>query len=144
MSLKGEAERKDQKKAVREPWISKETWRLGYQRSALLWAGRASSREVCKARRDFQCALQEDRWQGQRSAGKNKESLMVDGRVKEEWDHLARCYCRAWINQVHPTRESLDQESEVIAELYRCRPPARLKVPILVQPMEVNAEVPTE
>ena len=47
-------------------------------------------------------------------------------------------------NQVHPTREGLDQDSAVMAELYRCRTPARLKVPILVHPEEVNDELPTE
>ena len=29
-------------------------------------------------------------------------------------------------------------------EIYRCPPPARLKVPILVQPVKVNDELPTE
>ena len=43
-----------------------------------------------------------------------------------------------------PTREDLDQESVVTAELYRCRPSARLNIPILVQPTEVNNEVPSE
>ena len=38
----------------------------------------------------------------------------------------------------------LYQESVVRAELYRCRPPARLKVPILVQPAAVSDDVPTE
>ena len=29
-------------------------------------------------------------------------------------------------------------------ELYRCRPPARLWVPILVHPLEVNDDIPEE
>ena len=47
-------------------------------------------------------------------------------------------------NQVHPTREGLDQESAVRVELYICRTLKRLKVPILVQMAAVNDEVPTE
>ena len=95
-------------------------------------------------RHDFQRVLQEDIRQGLKVAGSIIEVLMEDGRFKEAWDHLVRWYRHARGEQVHPTMEGLDRESTVRAELYRCRPPARLKVPILVQPMEVNAEVPTE
>ena len=77
-------------------------------------------------------------------AGSNIEGLLEAFRVKELWDHLARWYRQAQGKQAHPTREGLDQESAVRVELYRLRPPARLKVPILVQPAEVNDDVPTE
>ena len=40
--------------------------------------------------------------------------------------------------------EVLDQESEDRAELYRCRPLVRIKVPILVQPVAVNNDIPAE
>ena len=36
------------------------------------------------------------------------------------------------------------QESEERAELYRCWPPAKLQVPILVQPAAVNNDIPEE
>ena len=58
--------------------------------------------------------------------------------------HIAWWQCLAWRKQAHPTREGLDQESVVRAELYRCQPPARLKVPILVHPVAVNDDVPKE
>ena len=54
VSLKGEVELKDQSKALKAPWISKKTCRLVDRRVMLPRAGRASMREVCKARRDFQ------------------------------------------------------------------------------------------
>ena len=54
-----------------------------------------------------------------------------------------RWYYQAWGKHAHPTREGLNQESVFRAELYKCRIPARLKVPILVQPAAVNDDVPT-
>ena len=69
---------------------------------------------------------------------------MVNVRVKEEWYYLLRWYCRVQVKQAHPTGERLDQELAVMAELYRCRSPERLKVPILVHQTEVDDEVPTE
>ena len=46
--------------------------------------------------------------------------------------------------QAHPTKEGLDQVSADREELYICCPPERLWVPILVQPSEVNDEIPQE
>ena len=69
---------------------------------------------------------------------------MASGRVKEEWDHLERWYRHARGKQAHPSREGLDRESEDRAELYRCRPLERIKVYILVKPVEVNDGVTTE
>ena len=46
--------------------------------------------------------------------------------------------------QSHPTREGLNKQLAVRAELYICRPPTRIKVPILVQPEAVKDDVLTE
>ena len=72
------------------------------------------------------------------------ESFMEAVMVKEEWDHLTLWYRQVWGKQAHPTREGLDQESMERAELYRCWPPARLWVPILVQPAVVNYDIAEE
>ena len=69
---------------------------------------------------------------------------MANVRVNEAGYHLARWYRHAWGGQAHPTREVLYQELAVRAELFRFRPLARLKVPILVQLAAVNGDVPTE
>ena len=95
-------------------------------------------------RHDFQRVLQEDIRQGLKVAGSIIEVLMEDGRFKEAWDHLVRWYRHARGEKAHPDREGVNRESKVRAELYRCRPPARLKVPILVQSTEVSNELPTE
>ena len=79
-----------------------------------------STREVRKARCDFQRTLQEDRQLRVQAAGLNIEGLLEAGRVKEAWDHLARRYLHAQGKQTHPNREGLDQDLEVRAELYRC------------------------
>ena len=68
-SLKGEVEHKDRPKAVRVPCIPKEIWRLTDRRPALLQTERANTREVYKARQDFQRALQEDRRRRVQAAG---------------------------------------------------------------------------
>ena len=49
-----------------------------------------------------------------------------------------------WGEHAHSTRKGLDQELAIRAELYRCRPPEKLKVPILVQTAVVNDKVPIE
>ena len=72
------------------------------------------------------------------------KGLVDNGRFKELWEHLKRWHRQAQGKQAHPTREVLYQESAVRAELYICQPPAKLKVPILVQPLAVNDDVPTE
>ena len=46
--------------------------------------------------------------------------------------------------QAHPTREGLYQMSADRAEIYRCRPPDRIQVPILVHLPAVNDEIPAE
>ena len=44
----------------------------------------------------------------------------------------------------HPTREGQEPVSEDRVELYRCRPPERLRVPILVQLSAVNNDIIAE
>ena len=105
---------------------------MTYRRVALLRKGRASSREVCKARRSFQRELQEDRRQRVQAEGSDIEGLMANVRVKEVWDHLVMWYYNTQGKKAQPIREGLDQDSEVREELYRCQPPARIKVPVLV------------
>ena len=75
----------------------------------LILIGRASTREVSKARRDFQRGIQEDIRQRVKAAGLTIEGLMAAGRVKEAWDHLARWDRHAMGRQVHPTREGMDR-----------------------------------
>ena len=71
----------------------------------------ASAREVCEAWHNFQHALHEVRQQRVQGAGTSIEDLMEAGRVKEEWDHLARWYRKVGVKHAHPTREGLEQES---------------------------------
>ena len=129
---------------MRDPWISKKKLWLADRRAALFRAWRTGTREVCKAQHYFQRALQEDRQWRVQEAGPNKEDLVAAGRVKESWDHILRLYNHVRGEKSHPTREGLDQESVVGDEIYKCWPPARLKVAILVHPTEVNNEVTTE
>ena len=69
---------------------------------------------------------------------------MVAGRFKEVWYHLSRWYHHTRGTHFHPKREVMYRELTVRAELYRCRPPARLKATILFQPTEIIEEVPTK
>ena len=64
--------------------------------------------------------------------------------VKEAWDNLAQCYHQVRGKQAHPTREGLNQEFVERVELYRCRPPARIWLPILVHLVVVNNDIMVE
>ena len=55
-------------------------------------AGWEIMREVCKARCNFQGALQEDRRRRVQSAGSKMEGFLEAGRVKEAWDRLTLWY----------------------------------------------------
>ena len=74
---------------MRSPWISKEKCRLADRRAVFIWTGRASTREICKARRDFQRTFEEDRHQGVQAAGETIKGWIAAGIVKEAWDNLA-------------------------------------------------------
>ena len=92
-------------------------WRAALQRS-----GRAITREVHKVRRNFQRALQEERRQRVQAVGSNIEGLLEADRVKVAWDHLTRWYCQDRGKKSHPTREVMDQDLAVRADLYRFQP----------------------
>ena len=113
-------------------------------RTALQRVGRSSTRKVQKERRDFQRALQADRRRRLQAAGTNIEELLVAGRFKEAWNHLTQWYRQWRCKEARPTREGLDQVSADRAELYRCRPPEGLWVPLLLQPSVVSDDIPSE
>ena len=46
--------------------------------------------------------------------------------------------------QAPPTTEALDEVTSGTAELYRCRPPEGLRVPLLVQKSDIKYGIPTE
>ena len=67
--------------------------------------------------------------------------MLEAGKFKEAWYHFARWYRQSQGKQDHPTREGLDQESVDREELYICRPPARIKNPIFLQPEAVIDDI---
>ena len=54
--------------------------------------------------------------------GSNIEGLLEADRVKVAWDHLTRWYCQDRGKKSHPTREVMDQDLAVRADLYRFQP----------------------
>ena len=101
-------------------------------------------RVVWKARRNFQSELKGYIRKREQVVGANIDRLLEAGRVKEYWYNLVRWYPQVRGRQDHPTREGLDQVSVDREELYRCRLPEGLQVPLLVQPLAVNNDIPTE
>ena len=85
VSLKGKVYRKQHPKAVRASWISKETCHMADRRTALHREGQERTREVCKARHDFQPTLQEGRRKRSQEERSNIEVLIEAVRVKEVW-----------------------------------------------------------
>ena len=141
-TIKGVVERTQRPNAVKASWISQATWQLLYWRTAFQRAGRASTREVRKARRNFQRMLQADRHQRVQAAGANVEELLEAGRFKESRYHLAQCCFQVRGKQSHFTREGLERVSTDRVELCRCRPPEGLHVPLLVHLLAVNDYIP--
>ena len=69
---------------------------------------------------------------------------MDTGKVHEAWVRISRWYRQARCAQTPPTLETLDELSTDREELYRCRPPEVLTVPILVRQSDINNCIPTE
>ena len=88
--------------------------------------------------------LQEERRKWVQVAGANIEELLESGRVKEAWYQLARWYGQVRGIQPPLTRDGLEQVLAESTELYRCRPPEGLWVPLLVWPAELNDDIPLE
>ena len=114
-------------------WISQETWRLADRRTAPKRTGRASATEIRQARQALLRALQADRWKRVQEARANMESLMETCKVQEAWVRISRWYRQGRGAQSPPATEALDEVSTDRADIYRCRPPKVLRVPILVR-----------
>ena len=109
-SFKGEADRNQPPKTARAAWIPKEAWQMADWRKELQRVGRERTRDVCKARCDFQCALQADRRKRVQSTGTRIEGFLEAGRVKEAWEHLAQCDRQVQGKHAYTNRKVLEQE----------------------------------
>ena len=69
---------------------------------------------------------------------------METGKVQESWTQSSRWYRQARGAQAPPTTEDLDEVIVERAELYRSRPLEGLKVPLLVQKVDIKDGIPTE
>ena len=72
------------------------------------------------------------------------ESLMTAGKTKAVLGKISQWYRKARGNKNPLLRESLNQISEERKKLYRCRPPEGWRVPLVVQPGEVEDGAPEE
>ena len=72
------------------------------------------------------------------------ESLMEARKFWEAWVHILRWYRQVRGVKAPPTTEALDEVSTESAELYRCRPPEGLRVPLLVQKSNIEDGIPRE
>ena len=58
---------------------------------------------------------------------------MEVGKVREAWTQISRWYSQDMGSQAPPATEALDKVEVEREELYRCRLPEGLKVPLLVR-----------
>ena len=65
-------------------------------------------------------------------------------KVREAWVRISQWYRQVRGAHAPPTKEALDDLKEERAELYRCRPPEGLRVPIRVQQSYIKDCIPTE
>ena len=68
---------------------------------------------------------------------------MEAGEVEEAWKHISRWYRQARGAQDPPITEELENITVAWVELYRCRSPEGLKVPLLVRKADNEDGIPT-
>ena len=95
-------------------------------------------------RREFMQALQADRQQIFQEPGTSIESLMMEGKIREACERIFWWYQQVRVPQDPPYMEALDQVSTERANIYRCRPPEGLQVPLLVRQFDIEYGIPTE
>ena len=104
----------------------------------------ARSKEVRQARRELHQALQEDIRKQVQAIGDSNKSDMEAGKVREALTHISRWYKQARGAHAPSTTDDIDKVTAERAEIYRCRPPDVLKVPLLVQKEDIKDIIPTE
>ena len=129
---------------AQESWISQDIWRLADICTAVQRAERSRSTEVRQARREFHRYLKADRWKQAQSAGDPIEASMEADTFREAWTKISRCYSQARGAQTPPTLEDIKEVTMERAELYMCRPPEGLKVPLLVRNTDIKDGIPME
>ena len=77
-----------------------------------------------------------------REAGEAIEEILASDQNQEAWKHITSWQSQASEGQAIPLREHLDRIATERAEMYRCRPPEGLRIPILVTTAEVEYGVP--
>ena len=111
---------------------------------ALHQAQRASAREVRQARRNFQISLWVNIQKWVSKAGESIETLLVANQKQEACKCILIWYRQVLGGKEPPLRDHLDCIATERADLYRCRQPEELRVPIMVTPSEVEDGVPEE
>ena len=86
--------------------------------------------------------MQKDRRQRVREAIETIEALMEGDQMQEACYQISHWYRQDRGIQVPPSREGLETISTKWAEMYRCRPPEGLWVPVLVGSAMVADSIP--
>ena len=140
--LKGEASITPRPTKAHVYWISQDPWKLADRRTAIPRSKKEIAREVRQARRRFQRALKGDRQKQVREVVEDRKSLMESDQKQEACKHLFNWYRQASGVQAPPSRESLYIIVTKREDLYRCRQPEGIQVPILVTPAGVEEGIP--
>ena len=77
-----------------------------------------------------------------REAGEAIEEILASDQNQEAWKHITSWQSQASEGQAIPLREHLDRIATERAEMYRCRPPEGIQVPIMVMPVAVEDGIP--
>ena len=79
-----------------------------------------------------------------KEAGDFIEAILAADQNQEAWKFTSSWYRQASGGQAPPSREHLDQIATERADLYRCRPPEGIRVPIMVTLVAVDNRVMEE
>ena len=88
--------------------------------------------------------MQGDKKRWVRKVGDSIEELLASDQNQEAWKSIASWYRKASGVQAAPSRGHLEHIATERVELYSCRPPKGLRVPILGTLMEVEDGIPGE
>ena len=115
-------------------WIYKDALLVLDRQISLQWSTWVRAREVIQARQGFQKYLRADRHQLVQGAGGGIEALVAADQKQEAWKLIFCWFRQDKGKQASPLSDHLYRIATEREELYRCRPPEGIHVPILVMP----------
>jgi hypothetical protein len=125
-------------------WISEESWRLIAHRAMLCHTGRLCQTGGCCLYRQIGALLRQDRAKRTKGVGTQIESKLVGGNVQEAFRHLKGWYRATSEMQAKPCFHTMECQTSERVDLYARRGSPGYSLPINVERIEINDDVPSD